>query len=111
MCEPDFEKWLLDLFYWDNENTKYAQFIKNGIVLLRRDYGIKNKLSIVINQEPHHNDKWPEFYIGNFKWVKPDPFELKTNINISNITWVNGMEILQKELFKLKITILTEKQM
>ena len=57
------------------------------------------------------NDEWPGFHTGDLNWTKPDPFELKEKINISDITWVNRKEVLERELNKLGITIYAEKQM
>ena len=44
------------------------------------------------------------------EWVKHDHFEVKTKINISDITSNNRKEVLQRELSKIRITIFAEDQ-
>jgi hypothetical protein len=52
-----------------------------------------------------------DFDMGDLKWTRLDPFELKDKVDISDINSDNRKEILQRELSKLGITIFAEKQM
>lgn len=119
-CENGFKEWLFDLFYNKNKNSKSTS---SCFAIKTKDetddwklwsnigigtHCIVSKYDPVLpvrhlNKGDMFNDVWPGFHIGNDQYVKPDPFELKSKICISDITWENKHIVLIRELNKLGI--------
>lgn len=111
-CEREFEKWLEDLFLNQNEvkDWRFRQTVEQGIYrLMHHDHKAK-KLPLLIQQQSRYDDKWPGFHLGGLKWTKIDPVSLRNNIDISDITWDDSREILERELCKVGIRIYEEVQ-
>jgi hypothetical protein len=107
-CRDGFSEWALNLFYNKNENSKY-DIIRNGIYMLNTVIP-KIKLPVRIAIRAKINEKWLGFYEGDNQWIIPDPFELKNNIDISDICWENKFEVLKRELEKNGLYIYEEIQ-
>ena len=118
-CSTGLEKWLFNLFYNKNENSKSTsaiyregdnetnnwnlwQIIKNGVFSLVHKHD-KIDVPILFMEKCQFNGEWPGFYQGNKQWFIP--IITKDKINISDINWDNKEEILLRELEKNNIFI------
>lgn len=125
-CKGNFCDWLFDLFYNKNENSKSTiqyfasqsddetndwklwSIVQKGINGIVNHYS-KNKIPVreFVKPKPYNGasvaSQWPGFYTNNGTYVKIDPFELKSKICISDITWVNAKSIMLRELKKNEI--------
>lgn len=124
-CQKGFEDWAFDLFYNKNHNSRSTiscfaiktdnetnnwnlwQDVGNGIHCLISSIptGKNIKHPIRIFEIDRLNNNWPGFYEGNDRWLIPNPFQLKENIDIQDITWENGCIVLNRELEKNDIYI------
>lgn len=128
-CQIEFNSWALNLFYNKNQNSKtttlvlikgpdetnnhkFYDLVKSGLGFL--NFG---KMSRKVKEVPFihqrlavYEKNWPGFYAGDNKWIKPDPFELKKNIDISDITWDTQRKVLKRELLKLGINVFKDIQ-
>lgn len=124
-CHSHFSQWLFNLFYNKNNKSKSTtscfkipsddetndwklwQIIGIGCYRIARTFIGENE-NMNTNPirefvEPKMDGPWSGFYVGDGKYVKPDPFELKSKICISDITWENSKFIMLRELEKLQI--------
>ena len=85
----------------ETDDFKLWNRVSVGINCLRDSKD--EKLPALFLKEPKLDDSWPGFYCGENRWVKPNPFELKQKIDISDISWDNKHDVLNRELGKLGI--------
>lgn len=123
-CQRGFGDWLFNLFYNKNKRSRstrsiYAlktidetnnwnlwQSVSIGIHIIVTNIS-PNKSPLVIKKsiKKSNSKDWPGFCIGANKRIKPDPFELKKYIDITDIKWENKDTVLRRELIKLGIYI------
>jgi len=123
--------WAFDLFYNKNssslstsscfaiksvnetDNWDLWQYVGIGIHCLKSEIP-KNKMDVNrpvrVFETAGINNNWPGFYIGDNSWIKLDPFELKTYIDINDINWDNKSIVLNRELEKIGIFLYDEIQ-
>lgn len=119
-CEKGFREWLFNLFYNKNKNSRS----NSSCFAIKTDdetddwslwsnigigtHCVVNKYDPVLpvrhlTEGKLFDDVWPGFHVGNDKYLKPDPFDLKLKISIQDITWDNKETVLLRELNKLGI--------
>ncbi len=115
-CKDNFCDWLFDLFYNKNHNSKSTikcfgsrsddetndwrlwSIIQKGIHSIV-NYKPVNKFPVTVITKSRRGS-WPGFSIGDKMNIQIDPFELKSNICISDITWINSKIVMLRELEK-----------
>lgn len=117
-CKEGVSEWILNLFYNKNKDSKTTtsifavpspdetndwklwQIITIGIHCLGDT--LKYFSCVRIFELAGLRDEWPGFYVGNNenKFYKPNPYDLKEGIDISDINWDNKVSVIKRELEK-----------
>lgn len=102
-CSKGFTSWAENIFSSYKRKT-FANDVVLGLHSMKNNYTIK-KVSFLFQEFPDLWKSWPGFYAGDKKWLKPDPSEFKDKIDVSDITFETRINVIERELKKIGITI------
>lgn len=107
-CEKGFRSWAKQVFS-SYQRKSFENDIDMGLHVMSNNYKIP-KVSFLIQEFPDLWATWPGFYAGDNKWIKPDPVELSSQIDVSDITWETRVTVIERELKKLGIEVYNDVQ-
>ena len=110
ICEEGIHDWLKSMILKDIYSSDIVECVNNGIYMfLNQQKMWKYTLppSCIIYDRYNEMKKWPGFHIGNKKWIIPD---FKEKFDVSDITWENRSQVIERELIKLGIDIFSDIQ-